>query len=113
LIGLGLGNTAVTKNVVRRHRPRLFTSYVFGQFRGGPGRDFAVDTIKEEFGCLECFFSLPHTSGKAWKNFLPPSKPKKGVGIRNNNSFGVQEGAVMTSGEYFQRGIFRGLCVGH
>jgi hypothetical protein len=36
-----------------------------------------------------------------------------GVGRRNNNFFGVQEGAVMTSGEYFQRGVRQGLHVGH
>jgi hypothetical protein len=72
-----------------------------------------VDTVKEEFGCLECFFSPPHTSGKGLKDFLLLSKPKMGVGRRNNNSFGVQEGAVMTSGEYLQREVRQGLRVGH
>ncbi len=27
--------------------------------------DFAMDTVEEEFGYLEWFFSPPHTSGKA------------------------------------------------
>ncbi len=64
-----------------------------------------MDTVKEEFACFESFFSPPHTSHKAWWDFLPPSKLKKGVGRRNNNSFGVQEEAVMTSGEYIQRRV--------
>jgi hypothetical protein len=52
-------------NIVQCHCPRLYTSYAFGQFRSGSSSDFAVDTKKEEFGSLECFFSSPHTSGKA------------------------------------------------
>jgi hypothetical protein len=37
------------------------------------------------------------------------SKPKKGVCRINNYSFGVQEGPVMASGEYVQRGVHQGL----
>jgi hypothetical protein len=60
-----------------------------------------VDTVKEEFGYLECFSPLPtHLARPETTFYLCPSPKKKVVGIRNNNSFGVQEGAVMTSGEY-------------
>jgi hypothetical protein len=52
-----LGNKASETNVLQHHRPQLFTSYAFGRFCSGPGGDFAVDTVKEEFGCLESFFS--------------------------------------------------------
>ncbi len=40
-----LGNTAGETNGVQSHRPRVFTYYAFGQFRGGPGGNFAVDTV--------------------------------------------------------------------
>jgi hypothetical protein len=40
-----------------------------------------VDTVKEEFGCLECFFTFSHTPGKAERTFfLALSNQKKGVG---------------------------------
>jgi hypothetical protein len=29
-----------------------------------------VDTVKEEFGCLECFFTFSHTPGKAERTFF-------------------------------------------
>ncbi len=61
-----------------------------------------VDTVKEEFGCLECFFSNPKKIWQGLKDFLHLSKPKKEVGRRNNNFFGVQEGVVTTSGEYLK-----------
>jgi hypothetical protein len=38
---------------------------------------------------------------------------KKGSCRKNNNSFGVQEGAVMTSREYLQRRVRQGLHVVH
>ncbi len=47
------------------------------------------------------------------KDFLPLSKQKKEVCRINNNSFGVQEGAVTTSGEYLQRGVRQGIHVVH
>ncbi len=102
----------ITK-VVQCHRPLLFTSYAFGRFRCGSGGDFKFYTLKEEFDCLECLFSTLHTYGKAWKDFSPLSKPKKGVSRRNNNSFGVQEVAVTSSGEYLQRGVHQDLHVVH
>jgi hypothetical protein len=64
-------------------------------------------------GCLECFFSLSSHIWQGLKDFLPLSKPKTGVRRRNNNSFGIQEGAVTTSGEYLERGVYQGLCVVH
>ncbi len=65
-------------NIVQRHRPRLFTSYAFGWYRGGIGGDFKVDTVTEEFCCLECWFSTPQTSGKAWRTFyICPSQKRE------------------------------------
>jgi hypothetical protein len=61
-------------------------------------------------------WSLYLPSSHIWqglKDFLPLSKPKKGVCRRNNNSFGVQEGVVMTSGHYLPRGFCQGLHVLH
>jgi hypothetical protein len=43
--------------------------------------------------------------------YLHPSQKVELAVHRNNNSFGVQEGAVMASGEYLQRGVCQGLCV--
>jgi hypothetical protein len=62
---------------------------------------------------LECFFSLPHRSVKTEKTFYLCPSQKKGVGRRNNNSFGVRDGTVMTSGEYLQTGVRQGLPVIH
>jgi hypothetical protein len=54
---------------------------------------------------LGVFFLPPSHIRQDLKDFLPLSKPKKGAYRRNNNSFGVQEGAVTTSREYLQRGV--------
>jgi hypothetical protein len=43
----------------------------------GSGGDFAVDTVKQEFGCLEFFFSTPYTSDKARRTFYICPSPKK------------------------------------
>ncbi len=96
-------------NIVQRHRPRLFTSYTFGWFPSGTGGDFSVDTLKEEFGCLECFSPLP-THRVRHEGLIHLSKPKKGVGWRKNNSFGVQEGS---NDLYLQRGVRQGLRIVH
>jgi hypothetical protein len=69
-----------------------------------------VETVKEEFGCLECFSPLPTHLTRPERTFY---QPRTGVGSRNNNSFGVKEGAVMASGEYLQRGVRQGLRVVH
>jgi hypothetical protein len=45
---------------------------------------FVVDTAEEEVG--ECFFTPPHTTGKASDDFSLLSKQKKGVDSRNNDS---------------------------
>jgi hypothetical protein len=52
-----------------------------------------VDTVKDEFGCLQCFFLTlsTHLAGKALQDVLPVSTQKKGVGVGNNKSLGVQE----------------------
>ncbi len=52
-----LENTAGKTNVVQRHNPRLFVPYAFGRFRGGPGGDFAVSTLKRRFAA--CSVSSP------------------------------------------------------
>ncbi len=76
-------------------------------------RQFLGGHSKRGVWLLGVFFFPPHTYVKVWKDFLPLAKPKKGVGKRNNKSFGVQEGAVMTSGEYLQRGVRQNLRVVH
>jgi hypothetical protein len=72
-----------------------------------------VDTKKEELGCLEFFFTPPNTSGKAWEDFLPLSKQKRGVARHYNDSWGVLEGAVTTPWVDLQGLVHEGLCVIH
>jgi hypothetical protein len=108
----GLEDSAGETNFVQRHCPRLITSSAFGQFWWTWQR-FRSRHIKRGVWLLGVFFSPPHTCGKAWKDFLPLSKPNRGVGRMNNNSFVEQEGAVTTSGECLQRGVCQGLCDGH
>ncbi len=64
-----------------------------------------MDTVKEEFGCLECFFfNAAYTSG--WQDVLPLSTQKKGVGMGNKKSLGVQDQAETTPGVHLQRKFF-------
>ncbi len=69
-------------------RFQMISQWTWQRFRGGHS--------KIGVWLLGCFFPLP--THLARPEGLHLSKPKKGVGWRNNNSFGVQEGAVTTSG---------------
>jgi hypothetical protein len=68
--------------------------WTWWQFHGGPS--------KRGVWLLGVFFLQSQKIWQGLKDFLHLSKPKKGVGRRNNNFFGVQEGVVTTSGEYLK-----------
>jgi hypothetical protein len=76
-------------------------------------RPFYGGHSREEFGCLNCLFPLFTHLARPEKIFLPLFKPKKGVGRRNNNSFGVQEGTVTDLWGVPPKRSRYGLCVGH
>jgi hypothetical protein len=82
----------------------MISRYTWWQFSSGHS--------KREVRLLGVFFLPSSHIWQGLKRLFTSAQAKKG-GRRNNNSFGVQEGAVTTSEEYLQRGVRQGLCVGH
>jgi hypothetical protein len=93
----GLGNTASEKNSATVPDKYFFirfwtiSRWTWRQFRGGHS--------KRGVWLFGMFFLPSSHICQGLKRLLTPVQAKKGSWQKKNNSFGVQEGAVTTSGE--------------